>query len=156
MAVALFRGVPPGARAALREAAISGSLGDAALADADLVVSMFQLRVAASTALHRQAQGCMKTHGVGSEVIFNLSPSKKISEAFSKFGVSSRTENLLVALLDTSSGGSSEEGGSDFYSEPMERLRVLVSADGVAAEEFWARTTAWMRAKKMHTVQGFE
>jgi hypothetical protein len=45
-----------------------------------MVVSVFQLRLAAHAALERMTHGGMKTRGgVFSEIVFNLSPSNKIT-----------------------------------------------------------------------------
>lgn len=76
-----------------------------ALIKAKMVVDTFQLLIAASKAFHHESEKKLKTRTVFTEILFNLSPSNKISECFKLFGVDDTTENVVVIChkLDASS-----------------------------------------------------
>ncbi|XP_076473035.1 EKC/KEOPS complex subunit TPRKB-like [Babylonia areolata] len=120
--LALFRDVENAKE--IRQAVMSGKF-DASLLKASLVMDEFLVTVAANKAVHAQRCGKMTTKTVHSEILFNLSAGRKITEAFRKIGISDGDTAVLVAIV-----GSGEESRRS-----LETLKGLVVGRQVDLEE---------------------
>ncbi|XP_077356416.1 EKC/KEOPS complex subunit TPRKB [Festucalex cinctus] len=84
--------------AELRQNAVEGKI-KGALIKPTMLLSPFQVVVAANKAVHLQKINQMKTRSLFSEIIFNLSPTNNISEAFKRFGTADGDNSILVVLV---------------------------------------------------------
>lgn len=71
-----------------------------AVIDLSLVATTFHLKVAVHKALMNEAKGCMKTNSISSEIMYQLSGTRKISVALTQYSVAESCTNL--AIIDVS------------------------------------------------------
>mmetsp|Transcript_22599 Transcript_22599/g.55963 ORF Transcript_22599/g.55963 Transcript_22599/m.55963 type:complete len:183 (-) Transcript_22599:126-674(-) len=64
------------------------------------VASLFHLQLAAHKVMASHARGTLTTHGVHSEVVYNLSASKHITEGLRRFGMAENASAVLVCRFD--------------------------------------------------------
>ncbi|CAG5031394.1 unnamed protein product [Parnassius apollo] len=72
-----------------------------------LILDTFQVAVAANKAVLAEKSQSMVTRTVFSEILYNLSLSKNITQSLSKFGIE-KDQNLLVCFLDNADSNESE------------------------------------------------
>ncbi|CAG01171.1 unnamed protein product, partial [Tetraodon nigroviridis] len=133
----LFKDVKNAAE--LRQNAVSGKIS-AALIKPAMVVNGFQVLVAANRAVSLQKTGKMKTRSLYSEIIFSLSPTNNISEAFKRFGISDGDDSVLVVLVH---GGDEPQLLSD--------IKTMVDGEQVPVEDI-SLLTDQERIKKLYKV----
>jgi EKC/KEOPS complex subunit CGI121/TPRKB len=85
---------------------LAGNSPDFALINPDMIFSSFHLLLAASIALLHANQGTMRVKTLHAELLYSLSPTTSISEAFRIFGggggaAPTKTDRLLFAFIDT-------------------------------------------------------
>ncbi|KAG0712027.1 EKC/KEOPS complex subunit Tprkb [Chionoecetes opilio] len=80
---------------------ILGGKVEASLLKPNLVVSPFQVAVAANRAVRVQALNKMATRSLYTEVIFNLSTKKNIGNALKTFGMGDEDKEVLAVVLGT-------------------------------------------------------
>lgn len=97
VSLALLRNVKNSKR--LREKVMEGAL-KCAIMKPSLIVDPFQVIVAANKAALSHASGTMITKSVFTELLFNLSISKNISQSLMKFGIHDDDTDVLVATIN--------------------------------------------------------
>ncbi|KAJ3165888.1 hypothetical protein HDU88_003763 [Geranomyces variabilis] len=70
-----------------------------ALVDASNILDIFQLQLACTKALLSQQDNTMTTRTLYAEILFNLCPTNKISEAFRKFGIADTSTAVLAVMV---------------------------------------------------------
>lgn len=82
----------------IRKMVISGELKCCVL-KAGFIVDPFQVIVAANKAVVSEKYGKLTTRTLYSEILFNLSLSKNITNSLTKFGIDDKEENILLAVI---------------------------------------------------------
>jgi len=122
-------------------AAVRDGTLDCAVLNARAIASLTCVELAAYKASLAHARGTMVTRALHSELVFCLSPTRHISEAFRRFGGDERSTALIVCKFDASD-------------EDLERVRRVVKGELVA---FDARPTVDEAAlKKWYKVHANE
>lgn len=85
------------------------------------VASLWHVQLAAHKALVSVARGSLTTHGLHSEVVFNLSASKHITEGLRRFGMAPDATAVLVCRFDATA-------------EEVAKIQALVAGELVDAE----------------------
>ncbi|XP_071450688.1 EKC/KEOPS complex subunit TPRKB-like [Hetaerina americana] len=101
--LALFRRVRNAKQ--LKEMVVAGEL-KCCMIKPSLILDPFQVAVAAHKAVLNENDQRMTTRSVFTEVIYNLSVSKNISQSLNKFGISDDDENVLVVAIQRGDDGS--------------------------------------------------
>ncbi|XP_074482176.1 EKC/KEOPS complex subunit TPRKB [Sebastes fasciatus] len=123
----------------LRQCAVEGKI-NGALINPTMLVSPFHVLVAANKAVSLQKSGKMKTRSLYSEIIFNLSPTNNISEAFKRFGSSDGDESVLVVLVHNKD-----------ESQVLSDITARVSGRQVPAEDI-SSLTDHAKIKKLYKI----
>uniref|UniRef100_A0A3Q3WBF7 EKC/KEOPS complex subunit TPRKB n=1 Tax=Mola mola TaxID=94237 RepID=A0A3Q3WBF7_MOLML len=129
--------------AELRQSAMSGKI-NGALINPTMLVDPFQTLVAANKAVSLQKTGKMKTRSLYSEIIFNLSPTNNISEAFKRFGISDDNDSVLVALVH-----------SEDESQLLTDIAAMVTGQQVPVEDI-SSLTDQEKIKKLYKITAQE
>jgi len=87
----------------VREKLMKGQL-DATVINATLVPDILQIFVAANKAAKSRQNGKTLTKTVHTELIYNLSPTKKVTESLKIFGIREEIHDLIVVTFDDDNG----------------------------------------------------
>mmetsp|Transcript_12005 Transcript_12005/g.33761 ORF Transcript_12005/g.33761 Transcript_12005/m.33761 type:complete len:176 (-) Transcript_12005:264-791(-) len=121
LTVMLFTDVSNGGE--IKKGIVAGSHPtEAAFVNAELVPELFIFHLAAMKALLGESRDKLVTHSLHSELVYNVSGSKHISETLRRWGVSEGTKSLLVAKFDAGEGD-------------VEAVQALVTGRQVPLEE---------------------
>ncbi|XP_037804212.1 EKC/KEOPS complex subunit Tprkb-like [Penaeus monodon] len=77
---------------------------EASLIKPEMIVDSFQVIVAANKAVRSMALKKMTTRSVFAEIIYNLSPTRTITESLKTFGLGDDDKHILAVVLDDGSG----------------------------------------------------
>lgn len=105
----------------LRQSSITGDL-QACLINPEHVLDPFQILVAANKAIHNDRSGKMKTRSLHSELLFNLSPTNKISSSLNRFGINGEATKILVVVLGSEADAKSVMSRVDGKPVNLEQL----------------------------------
>ncbi|XP_046483325.1 EKC/KEOPS complex subunit TPRKB [Neodiprion pinetum] len=82
----------------IRKKLISGEL-QCCVMKAGLVVDLFQVIVAANKAVVNEKFGKLTTRTIFTEILFNMSLSKNITQSLVKFGIDDKEKNIIVGII---------------------------------------------------------
>lgn len=85
---------------------------DATIINAKLIPSVMQIFVAADKAALSDKLGKRRTRTIHTELLFNLSPSKSVTDSLKNFGIDDACREMLVVLFQDESGDKSKLVGS--------------------------------------------
>ncbi|KZS05335.1 EKC/KEOPS complex subunit Tprkb [Daphnia magna] len=83
----------------IRERIMKASLPCAAI-NPRYVLDTFQVLVATQLAVMSQQNQALRTHSVFSEIVYNMSPTRKISDSLKTFGMNDKDTTLLCVVLN--------------------------------------------------------
>lgn len=89
--------------AEVRQLIMKGQV-EASLIKPEMIVDSFQVIVAANKAVRCLALKKMTTRSVFAEIIYNLSPTRTITESLKNFGLGDDDKHILAVVLDDGSG----------------------------------------------------
>ncbi|KAK2166492.1 hypothetical protein NP493_1318g00010 [Ridgeia piscesae] len=112
----------------LKKLAMTGEL-DATLLNPSMIVDTFQILVACNKALHLDRCKKRVTRTLHSEVIYNLSPSKNISDAFRKFGMGDKDTSVLLVQIHSLRKGTLSEVAEHVQGEMVDLSRLQEVSD---------------------------
>jgi len=95
----LFKSVKNGEE--LRKEIMKGNI-QASVIKASMILDPLQLLVAINKAVHNEKHSKMMTKTIYTEIIYQLSPSKNITDSLSKFGISNSDESVIAVVIDDS------------------------------------------------------
>ncbi|CDS07881.1 hypothetical protein LRAMOSA01830 [Lichtheimia ramosa] len=122
--MALFRKVTNAPELRQRLIAQDQSLSYA-LVDASLILNPFHALLAVNRAVHDEQNNQLKSHNINSEIVIELSPNYNIAQSLRRFGISDKTENLLVIKV----GGEASQVQQDMINNIKGELVPLSELD---------------------------
>ncbi|KAI0509074.1 kinase binding protein CGI-121-domain-containing protein [Xylaria bambusicola] len=148
--VAVFRGVENAAFLHQQLLARNADF-EYALIDAAVIPSRMQVLSAAFKAITLQVAGALKTPNVHSEMVYALSPTSNIAEAYRRYGITPTTKDLVVVKVLVSPPSSSSAAAQDV------EKHLLAHVKGQPApftDETLSALTDWGRVRKYYKLNG--
>jgi tRNA threonylcarbamoyladenosine modification (KEOPS) complex Cgi121 subunit len=105
LSIFLFKDVQNAAE--IKEMVTKGVL-DCCIIKPCLIVHPFQIVIAANKAIINKMQGSMTTRTLSTEILFNLSVSRNITQSLLKFGIGDSDKNMLVSIIEETGENKSE------------------------------------------------
>lgn len=68
--------------------------------NAHVVIDLFAIQAAAARALLCEQNKSLTTNSLHSELVYNLSASRNVTESFRRFGISDQSDALIVGVFD--------------------------------------------------------
>eukprot|EP00026_Physarum_polycephalum_P021421 Phypoly_transcript_24659.p2 GENE.Phypoly_transcript_24659~~Phypoly_transcript_24659.p2 ORF type:complete len:170 (+),score=36.90 Phypoly_transcript_24659:17-526(+) len=113
---------------------LSGKINFAVL-NPQLIVDEIALCAAANRAMHAFLAEKLTTKSIHSELIFNLSPNKNISDSLKKFGLQTNSNSIIVAIFDATPEKIQEAQQAISGEEiPFEQISKFSNFDLIAKE----------------------
>ena len=135
--VVLFRNVQNPLE--IREKLMKGQL-DATVINATLIPDILQIFVAANKAAKSRQKGKALTKTVHTELIYNLSPTKKVTESLKIFGIREEIHDLIVVTFDDDNG------------EKLQNVKNVIQGDIKDLGEL-KDITDWKEIAKLHGIE---
>ena len=126
----------------IKEKLIKGEI-DATIVNASLIPDVLQLYVAANKSALSESKGSKLTKTIHTEVLYNLSPTKKVRESLKVFGIDDNVKDLLILVFDDESGAK------------MSSVLKLVHGDLTDMSEL-EEAVDWSKIAKMHGLKDEE
>ena len=128
----------------VKKSVMKGELGEVAVVDAGVVVSLRALVLAATSALTAHAAGAMRSLALPSELLVGLSPTAQVSFAFKNIGLSSSSSSLVfVWITHPGQAGKTPSLPHDLAAP------VLSCVKGVAVDP----STPWSQLWDLHRIR---
>jgi len=134
--VSLFRNVKNSAD--IKSKLLSGEI-DATILNAALIPDVLQIFVAANIASLSNVQGTKSTKTIHTEVLYNLSPRKKVTESLKLFGIDESIKDLIVVLFQ------------DESQEKFKSMQDIIDGDVTDLSEL-QEITDWNQISKIHGI----
>ena len=73
--------------------------------NARMIVDIFPIQAAAIRSLLSEQQNNLTTKTLHSELVYNVSGSRNVTEAYRRFGIADESDKILIAVFDDDSSG---------------------------------------------------
>ena len=134
--ISLFRNVQNPSE--IREKLLKGKI-DATIINAALIPDVLQVFVAANKAAKSYQNGKSLTKTVHTEVLYNLSPTRKVTDSLKTFGIGDQTSDFIVVTFEDENG------------EKFQNLKNLVQGEVRDLSEL-NEITNWSEIAKLHGI----
>ncbi|XP_042226026.1 EKC/KEOPS complex subunit TPRKB-like isoform X4 [Homarus americanus] len=134
--------------AEVRQLIMKGQV-EASLIKPAMVVDTFQVIVAANKAVRSLAAKKMVTRSVFAEIIFNLSPTKNITDSLKNFGLGDGDTEILAVVLDEESGEKVKKLKSQIRGELTAVTEVLNLTNQARVKQLYKVTDSELRVTSL-------